>query len=158
MSADVLQHIPALRAYLRAWCRNIPDAEDPVQETLLRAVEHAAQYRQGANMRARLFAIMRNRFPTNCRKSARERPGAADCVSILAPARVPAGQEWHMHMVDMQAVLRDMPVHYRGAIILVGAPGESCLDAARISGCDTGTVRNRVNRARALLREGLEPA
>lgn len=158
MSDDIIGHIPALRAYSRALCRSVPDAEDLVQETLLRAIENAHRYQPGTNMRAWLFTIMRNRFLTNCRKSARERTGAADCVSISTRAQVKPGQEWHMQACEMQAALRDMPVHYREAIVLVGALGESYLDAARILDCDIGTIKSRVNRARTILREVLQPA
>lgn len=158
MSDDVLQHIPALRAYSRALCKNVPDAEDLIQETLLRAIEHAHQYRPGTNMRAWLFTIMRNRFMTNCHKSARERTGGADCVSTQATVKVQASQEWHMRAIEMQTALHDLPVHYREAIILVGAFGESYINAARILECDIGTIKSRVSRARSMLREVLEPA
>ncbi|HHW35335.1 RNA polymerase sigma-70 factor, ECF subfamily [Paracoccus solventivorans] len=158
MSDDILGYIPALRAYSRALCRSVPDAEDLVQETLLRAIENVHQYRPGTNMRAWLFTIMRNRFLTNCRKSARERTGAADCVSSSVRVQVKPGQDWHMQAREMQAALREMPPHYREAIVLVGALGESYLDAARILGCDIGTIKSRVNRARHILQDRLEPA
>ncbi len=156
MSDDILRHIPALRAYSRALCKSVPDAEDLVQETLLRAIENTHRYRAGSNMRAWLFTIMRNRFFTNCRKSSRERTGATDCVSVQVQVR-PA-QDWYMQAREMQAALRKMPLHYREAIILVGALGETYLDAARILHCDIGTIKSRVNRARTMLREVLEPA
>lgn len=158
MSDDVLQHIPALRAYSRALCKSVPDAEDLVQETLLRAIENADKYRPGTNMRAWLFTIMRNRFLTNCHKSARERTGGADCVSTQVAAKTAASQEWHMQALEMQTALHDMPIHYREAIILVGALGESYINAARILKCDIGTIKSRVSRARSMLREMLEPA
>ena len=156
MPDDVLKHIPALRAYSRALCRSVPDAEDLVQETLLRAIEYADRYRPGTNMRAWLFTIMRNRFLTNCRKSARERTGAADCASAVP--QVAPGQEWHLQASELRVALRELPRHYREAIILVGALGESYLDAARLLDCDIGTIKSRVSRARAMLREALKPA
>ncbi|MDS9468853.1 sigma-70 family RNA polymerase sigma factor [Paracoccus sp. MBLB3053] len=155
MKDDILEQIPALRAYSRALCRSVTDAEDLVQETLLRGIEYADSYQQGTNLRAWLFTIMRNRFYTNCRKSAREQTGGVDCVSPLP--QVQPGQEWHMQAIELGAALRDMPTHYREAIILVGAFGESYLDAARILDCDVGTIKSRVNRARQMLRRVLEP-
>ena len=149
MSDDVLKHIPALRAYARALCKTVPDAEDLVQETLLRAIENAHRYQPGTNMRAWLFTIMRNRFFTNCHK-------AGDCASTLP--QVKPGQEWYMRTQEMNAVLRQMPPHYREAIILVGALGESYIEAARLLDCDIGTIKSRVNRARGMLRKALEPA
>ena len=156
MSDDVLKHIPALRAYARALCKTVPDAEDLVQEPLLRAIENAHRYQPGTNMRAWLFTIMRNRFFTNCHKAARERTGAGDCASTLP--QVKPGQEWYMRTQELNAVLRQMPPHYREAIILVGALGESYIEAARLLDCDIGTIKSRVNRARGMLRKALEPA
>lgn len=156
MSDDILLYIPALRAYARALSGAMPDAEDLVQETLLRAIANAHQYRPGTNMRAWLFTIMRNHFFTHCKKSARERTGAADCVSVTA--QVKPDQEWHMQARELHAALKEMPSHYREAIILVGALGESYVEAARILECDIGTIKSRVNRARSMLRKVLEPA
>ena len=106
-------------------------------------------------MRAWLFTIMRNRFLTNCKKSARERTGTMDCVSTT-PQSAP-GQEWHLQALELKARLNEMPCHYREAIVLVGALGESYIDAARILRCDIGTIKSRVSRARTMLRKVLEP-
>ncbi|SIT86686.1 sigma-70 family RNA polymerase sigma factor [Pontibaca methylaminivorans] len=154
MEDNVLVYIPALRAYSRSLCKSVPDAEDLVQETLLRAIEYADRYQPGTNMRAWLFTIMRNRFFTNCHKSARERTGSEDCVS--AQPRVKAGQDSHMELMDMKVALRRLPSHYREAVVLV-ALGESYMNAARILDCDIGTIKSRVSRARTLLRNALEP-
>ena len=153
MSDDILRHIPALRAYSSALCWARPDAEDLVQETLLRAIEHADRYEPGTNLRAWLFTIMRHRFYTQCRLSLRERPGAEDCVS--GQPQINPDQEWHVRTMEMQTALSQLPVQYREAIILVGALGESYLDAAHILDCDIGTIKSRVSRARSLLRKSL---
>ncbi|MFN3275220.1 MAG: sigma-70 family RNA polymerase sigma factor [Paracoccus sp. (in: a-proteobacteria)] len=153
MSDDILAHVRALKAYGRSLCGNAPDAEDLVQETLLRAIEHSDSYRPGTHMRAWLFTIMRNRFYTDCRKRARERTGADDCVSG-GPVMQPT-QDWHMASREMQAALRDMPVHYREALVLVAVIGESYQHAAQVLDCDIGTIKSRVNRARGILRRAL---
>ncbi|MFB2595402.1 sigma-70 family RNA polymerase sigma factor [Paracoccus sp. p4-l81] len=155
MSDDVMTYFPALRAYSLALCRNGPDAEDLVQETLLRAIEKAHQYQRGTNMRAWLFSIMRSRFLNNCAKGARERTGAKDCASLI-PRSKPS-QEWHLMAGEMARALNDMPAHYREAIVLVGALGVSYIEAAELLACDIGTIKSRVNRARSLLRQQLQP-
>lgn len=155
MSDNVLHHIPALRAYARSLCRSGQDADDLVQETLLRAIENADRYQPGTHMRAWLFTIMRNRFYTNVRKSARERTGSGDCVSDV-PVTQPA-QEWHLRHQELWDQLALMPVHYREALILVSVLGESYVSAARLLECDLGTIKSRVNRARGLLKRAPEP-
>ena len=155
MSDDILTHVRALRAYARSLCGAAGDAEDLVQDTLLRAIEKADSYQPGTNMRAWLFTIMRNKFNTDVKKSARERTGSSDG----APRRpsVPPAQEWHLRQRELCAALEAMPVHYRETIILVAVIGESYLDAAQILECDIGTIKSRVNRARHILRRALEP-
>lgn len=155
MSDDVLSHLPALRAYARSLCGQWQEADDLVQETLLRAIENAHRYQPGTHMRAWLFTIMRNRFYTNIRKAARERTGAADCVSDQ-PVSQP-GQEWHLRHCELWVQLALMPAHYREAIVLVSVLGESYIRAAEIMECDIGTIKSRVNRARSRLRDRLQP-
>lgn len=156
MTDDVLTFMPALRALSRILCESSCDAEDLVQDALLKAIEHIDQYQQGTNMRAWLFKIMRNRFYSNCRVNARERTGGLDCVS--ATPQVDPTQEWYLRTQEMRAALQALPDHYRDAIILVGVLGESYLDAADILECDLGTVKSRVSRARSMLRCRLEAA
>ena len=155
MADDILSYLPALRAYARALCKSAQNADDLVQDTLLRGIEKADLYTPGTNMRAWLFTIMRNIFFNNCKKEARERTGASDCASLVP--QVKPSQEWHMSAMELRAALSDMPAHYREAIILVGALGESYIDAAQIMNCDIGTIKSRVNRARTMLRHVLEP-
>jgi len=152
---DILQHLPALRGYARSLCRNSQDPDDLVQETLLRAIEFSHSYRPGTNLRAWLFTIMRSRFYNNWRRLGRERTGDADCVSAL-PCSQP-GQEWHLRRKEMLAALDAMPIHYREALILVAILGESYITTAGILGCDVGTVKSRVSRARGRLRNILDP-
>ncbi len=49
-----------------------------------------------------------------------------------------------------------MPEHHREALILVGASGLNYEDAARICGCQVGTMKSRVSRARAELRRMID--
>lgn len=155
MSDEILSYLPALRAFSRALCKSVPDAEDLVQETLVRAIENAHRYEPGTNMRAWLFTIMRNKFYSTYNKSKREGPGLTECIAdttCIGPA-----QEWSLQTKRLQSAINELPQHYREAIILVGAIGESYSDAARILDCDIGTIKSRVNRARTILRRLIEP-
>lgn len=152
---EIVSYIPALRVFARSLCRNVVEADDLVQETLLRAIERARQFEPGTNLRAWLFTIMRNRFYTNWSKRARERTGDTDCVSA-DPVAMAETQVWHLRLREMEAALARLPVHYRETIMLVAVLGESYIDAAAILECDIGTVKSRMNRARATLRDLLD--
>jgi RNA polymerase sigma-70 factor (ECF subfamily) len=153
LSDDVLSHIPALRLFARSLTGRLGDADDLVQDTLVRAIASAASYTPGTNMRAWLFTIMRNRFYNERVKRMRERPGAEDCVSAL-PAS-PERQYWHLRGREIEAALMDLPLVYREAVMLVLVTGESYLSAADILGCDVGTIKSRINRGRRLLQDAL---
>lgn len=153
MSDDVLTHIPALRLFARSLTGRYGDADDLVQDTLVRAIASAQSYTPGTNMRAWLFTIMRNRFYNDRVKLARERPGAEDCISSV-PA-VPETQYWHVRGREIEAALMSLPQAYREAVMLVLVTGESYQSAAEILGCDIGTIKSRINRGRKLLQTAL---
>lgn len=146
---DVLRHIPALRAYARSLSNQPDDADDLLQATLLKAMANIEKYQSGTNLRAWLFTIMRNTFLTDVRKRAREGPGIADCASGV-PACAPVHDE-HIAGQRLLAAMERLPQHYREVLILVIVLGESYEEAGRICGCAIGTVKSRINRARARL-------
>ncbi|RRH73206.1 sigma-70 family RNA polymerase sigma factor [Falsigemmobacter faecalis] len=151
---EVLAHIPALRIYARSLCRDATMADDLVQDALVRAIGAIAQFRPGSNLKAWLFTILRNCFYSAYALRRRELPGATDCVASL-PVAVPDGQIWSITRQETGRALARMPSHYSEALILVTVLGSSYIDAARILNCDIGTVKSRINRARAKLREEL---
>ncbi len=151
---EIIGCIPALRVFARSLCRDRIEADDLVQETLLRAIENIDRFEPGTNLRAWLFTILRNRFYSNWAKRTRERTGDTDCVSSI-PAVATDGQFWHLRMQEMEAALHALPRPYRETIILVAVLGESYIQAAEILGCDIGTIKSRMSRARAALRDRL---
>ncbi len=152
--AEIVACLPALRIYARSLCRNPVEADDLVQDTLLRAIENIHRFTPGTNLRAWLFTIMRNRFYSDWQRRSRERTGEADCVSTV-PQPVEGRQLWHLRLKEMERALEALPVHYRETLVLVAVLGESYAQAAEVLGCDVGTIKSRINRARATLRDRL---
>ncbi len=146
---EVVDMIPRLRAYARVLTRDANDADDLVQETLLRALSNINSFQRGTMLRAWLFTIMRNSFYTNVKKRARERPGAEDCVSGFLT--VLPDHDRHIHGKRLISAIEKLPEHYREILILVVMLGESYEDAAALCGVAIGTVKSRVNRARKLV-------
>jgi RNA polymerase sigma-70 factor (ECF subfamily) len=135
-------------------CGNRDRADDLVQETLVKAWNHLDSFEQGTNLKAWLFTILRNAYFSELRKSKRE---VADSDGALAARlSVPAEQQGHLELMDLNNALAQLPPDQREALILVGAEGFSYEDAATISGCAVGTVKSRVNRARAKVSELLK--
>jgi RNA polymerase sigma-70 factor, ECF subfamily len=153
MSDDVLCHIPALRLFARSLTGRYGEADDLVQDTLMRAISSASSYTPGTNMRAWLFTIMRNRFYNQRVKLVRERPGLEDCVS--GQLATPDAQYWHVRGREIEAALMALPRPYREAVMLVMVTGESYQATAEILEVDIGTIKSRINRGRRLLQEAL---
>jgi RNA polymerase sigma-70 factor (ECF subfamily) len=150
---EIVAFIPALRAFARSLAYNAADADDLVQDTLMKAIGAAHRYKRGTNLRAWLFTIMRNTFYTSARRSARERTGDADCVSgelVELPT-----QEWTVRGQELMEAVHRLPPQFREMLILVVMLGESYEDSARICGCAIGTVKSRVARARRMVMEDL---
>lgn len=147
--AEIVQLIPALRAFARTFCRQTSDADDLVQETLMRALAGIHQFRPGTSMKSWLFTIMRNTFYTRVRVETREAPGAADCVSAR-PAGDPT-QEWSARGREIAQAIQRLPEAQREVLMLIGVLGVSYDEAAGICGCAMGTIKSRLNRARLRL-------
>ena len=150
---DIVAFIPALRAFGWSLCRREQEVDDLVQETLVKGIANFDHYSPGTNLRAWLFTIMRNTWYTNAHKTARERPGAADCVS--GSPSVAGTQLWSVRGNELWDAIGRLPPHYREVLILVVMLGESYEDAVRILGFPMGTVKSRVNRARKMVMDEL---
>jgi len=151
----VIEFIPPLRLFARSLCKDTVEADDLVQETLLRAIENIHLFRPGTNLRAWLFTIMRNRFYSNCVKRAREKPGNKDCVANV-PIDVSDSQYWHLRMSETVRAINALPPHFRETFVAVVILGVSYLDAADMFDCDIGTIKSRIYRARATLTSATE--
>jgi RNA polymerase sigma-70 factor (ECF subfamily) len=145
----VLAAVPSLRAFAISLCGNVDRADDLVQETLLRALANIHSFEPGSNMPAWLFTILRNLFRSEYRKRRREVEDADG--SYAQSLKSQPEQSSHVEFQEFRAALSKLPPDQREALILVGASGFSYEEAAEICGCAVGTIKSRVNRARARL-------
>ncbi|MEP0323011.1 sigma-70 family RNA polymerase sigma factor [Bauldia litoralis] len=149
----MLAAIPNLRAFAYSLCGNADRADDLVQETLMRAIDKIDHFTPGTNLNAWLFTILRNHFRSEFRKRKRE---VEDVDGKHADRLVSQpNQVGRVEFEELRVALATLPESQREALILVGASGFSYEEAAEIAGCAVGTVKSRVNRARARLAEML---
>ncbi len=144
-----------LRAYARFLVPQRAEADDLVQEALVRALAALPQFRPGSNMRAWLFVILRNTFYEQARRRRNER-------LLLQRTEIPDGlraptQEARSELADLQSQLLTLPPLLREALVLVGAQGMSYEEAAAICNVPVGTMKARVSRARLQLARLLQP-
>jgi RNA polymerase sigma-70 factor (ECF subfamily) len=151
---DIVASLPSLRAFAISLCGNVDQADDLVQETLLRALAHINSFEPGTNLPAWLFTILRNHFRSEYRKRKRE---VEDSDGRFAESlSTQPEQNSRIEFEEFQKALARLHPDQREALILVGASGFSYEDAAHICGCAVGTIKSRVNRARIKLAEILE--
>ena len=149
MKGELLQAIPALRAFAISLSGKPDRADDLVQETLMKAWANMDSYKAGTNLRAWLFTILRNIFYSQYRKRKREVEDAdGHIASRLSSA---PEQNGHMDFEDFRAALQKLAPDQREALILIGGSGLSYEEAAEICQCAVGTIKSRVNRARTRL-------
>jgi RNA polymerase sigma-70 factor, ECF subfamily len=147
----MLRSIPSLRAFAISLTGNIDQADDLVQEAIVRGLTYINQFQPGTNIEAWLFTILRNQFHTFYRKRRREveDPDGGTAARLA----VPPEQDGHVDLEDLKAALAQLPIDQREALLLVGPQGFSYAEAAAICGARIGTIKSRVNRARTRLAE-----
>ena len=96
---QLVEHLPAMRAFAISLTRNNAMADDMVQDTVVKAWTNIEKYQDGTNMRAWLFTILRNTYYSNRRKAKRE---VADVDGIFTEnmAEKPAHDGEVLHEVD----------------------------------------------------------
>ena len=150
---DLIDALPALRAFALSLAVSPARADDLVQETVLKAWANRDRFAAGTNFTAWLFTILRNQFYSEIRKRRREVEdvdGAAAATLVCLPDQVE-----HIALQNVWATMAKLPAAQREALILVGAQGLTYEAAAAVIGCQTGTVKSRVSRARAWLADAL---
>jgi len=152
-SLSIVDLIPALRAFARTFCRVPDDADDLVQETLAKGLSNLDKFEPGTRMKSWLFTIMRNTHYTRVKAAAREAPGLLDCASSRPVTE--ASQDWSMQSREVHHAIQKLPEHQREVLMLIGVLGVSYEETAEICGCAVGTVKSRLNRARASVLEFL---
>ncbi|MFM5923090.1 MAG: sigma-70 family RNA polymerase sigma factor [Novosphingobium sp.] len=138
--------LPHLRAFARGLSGRSDQADDLVQDTILKAWSARQGFAQGTNLKAWTFTIMRNHFLNQLRKRRREiqlEEGGEQGVLVSR-----AEQEDRIHVSDLQRALDRLPAERREALLLVGAGGFSYEEAAQVCGVALGTMKSRVARGR----------
>jgi RNA polymerase sigma-70 factor (ECF subfamily) len=163
-----LPHIDALYGAANRMTRNPRDAEDLVQETMLRAYRFWDTFQKDSNCKAWLFRILTNTFINTYQKSKRSREvldaaqaeqRATDGVLVHEQAltqRDPEGLLIDRAMSDdVVRALESLPADFRVAVVLCDVEGFSYKEIADIMECPVGTVMSRLHRGRRLLQKAL---
>ena len=165
---QALVHLDAMYGAAYRLTRNPRDAEDLVQDALLRAYRFWDSFQQDSNCKAWLLRIVTNTFINEYQRRKRSREvldaatseqSATDGVLVHAEANDKQSPEKAMLLSsvsdDVQRALEQLPDDFRTAVILCDMQGLSYKEIAEIMECPVGTVMSRLFRGRKLLAAAL---
>jgi RNA polymerase sigma-70 factor (ECF subfamily) len=162
---EALPHLPALYAAALRMTRHEKDAEDLVQDALLRAYRFFDTFEAGTNCKAWLFRILTNVFCNRYREREREHEilneaesSPANVEQFLAGVGADASDVesallGHMVSADVEKALAALPSDFRMAVILADLEDFSYKEIAEIMECPAGTVMSRLYRGRKMLQQ-----
>ncbi len=161
---EALAELPALLGVATRLTKNPADAQDLVQDTLMKSMRALDQFQAGTNLRAWLLRILMNTFINRYRRGGLERsvlegpdadPLADGWVSAatMEALRDPEAQALRpMLAAEIGEALNELPEDYRLAVVLSDVEELSYKEIAEIMGCPIGTVMSRLHRGRRLLK------
>lgn len=150
---DLEKEIDGLRRYARLLMRNAVEADDLVQDCLVRALEKWPAIAQVSNLRRYLFSMLHNLFIDGMRKNQRRGTVVPIDSAMNVPALIqPESQSHSVELRDLRDGLAGLSDNQREVVLLVGLSGFTYDEAAEITNCPVGTVMSRLSRARKSLR------
>jgi RNA polymerase sigma-70 factor, ECF subfamily len=157
LATEALNHVDALYAFACRLSRSPSLAEDLVQDTFARCLSASEQFQPGTNLKAWLFRILRNLFIDQQRRAVY--PVRVTAAEVQASSRhellrgdAELDQLRRLVAEDIEAALVALTEDQR-SVVLLDVEGFSETEIAHVLSCAPGTVKSRLARARAQLRE-----
>ncbi len=135
------------------------EADDLVQDCMVKILDNVHQWREGGNVRGWLGTTLRRTNADSKRDASRQkREGVVvelnECVDLPELSRA-ADQEKYLELCDLARAIGDLPKHQRIAVTLVDAEGLVCTEAAASLGVPLRTLKSRLDRGRKKVRKKL---
>lgn len=163
---EVIPHMSAMYNFALRMTADEEDAQDLVQETLMKAYRFFDSFEKGTNCKAWLFRILKNSFINKYRKTAKE-PNKIDYDEIkdfyniikdesADPNDLESQLFGEVLDDDITGALQRIPADFRAVVVLCDIEGLTYEEIAEMVGCPVGTVRSRLHRGRKLLKDSLQ--
>jgi RNA polymerase sigma-70 factor (ECF subfamily) len=164
---ECLAQVDAMYGVACRLTRNPNEAEDLVQDALVKAIRARHQFLVGTNLKAWLFRILTNTFINKYRRGGLERslldgpdadPLADGWVSASTMRQLRDPEQIALLPIiegEVGRALDALPAEFKLAVILCDVEEFSYEEIAEIMGCPIGTVMSRLHRGRKLLQRSL---
>ena len=159
---EILPHLDAIYNYALKLTTNENDAEDLVQDTIVKAYRFFSSYEKGTNAKGWLFRILKNSYINNYRKLSKQ-PSRVDYDEIEPfyetirseqSSTTDLEQTMFDQMMDdpVTIALQKLPEDFRTVVLLCDIEGFSYEEIANMLDVPIGTIRSRLHRGRNLLK------
>src|SRR5580698_2048112 len=164
---EALSHMDAMYGVACRLTRNPTEAEDLVQDALVKAMRARDQFNTGTNLKAWMFRILTNTFINKYRRGGLERsvlegpdadPLVDGWVSASTMRQLRDPEQIALRPIvegEVGRALDALPAEFKLAVVLCDVEEFSYEEIAEIMGCPIGTVMSRLHRGRKLLQKSL---
>jgi RNA polymerase sigma-70 factor (ECF subfamily) len=164
---EALSHMDAMYGVACRLTRNPTEAEDLVQDALVKAMRARDQFHAGTNLKAWMFRILTNTFINKYRRGGLERsvldgpeadPLVDGWVSASTMRQLRDPEQIALRPIvegEVGKALDALPTEFKLAVVLCDVEEFSYEEIAEIMGCPIGTVMSRLHRGRKLLQKSL---
>lgn len=158
-TSQLSDHKQSLEGFALKFTRNNDDADDLVQDTMLKAIRYSDLYKDGTNLRAWLFTIMRNTFINNYRTNTTKRKIVQtkedlNSLDFFKSAAANLGENVFISE-DIYKAIKKLPADYYLPFIKY-FEGFKYHEIAVELGVPIGTVKTRIHVARGILKKDLK--
>lgn len=162
---EIIPHMDALYNFALRLTTDPNDAEDLVQDTIVKAYRFFSSYEKGTNAKAWMFRILKNSFINNYRKTSKK-PSQVDydeVSSYYESIRAERTQTSDLESLmfremmddDLSNALTRLPEDFRTVVMLCDVEGYTYEEIANMLDVPIGTIRSRLHRGRNLLKTEL---
>jgi RNA polymerase sigma-70 factor, ECF subfamily len=162
---EIIPHLDALYNFALRLTTDPNDAEDLVQDTIVKAYRFFNSYEKGTNAKAWLFRILKNSYINNYRKMSKK-PQQVDYdeistfyETVRAERTDTSDLEDKMYRDlmddDITGALEELPEDFRTVVLLCDVEGFTYEEIANMLDVPIGTIRSRLHRGRNLLKAQL---
>ncbi|MCH8567770.1 MAG: sigma-70 family RNA polymerase sigma factor [Balneolales bacterium] len=162
---EMIPHLDAIYNFALRLTTDPNDAEDLVQDTIVKAFRFFNSYEKGTNAKAWLFRILKNSYINNYRKKSKQ-PHQVDYSEIsqyYESIRSEQSETTDLEDLmfremlddDVTSALTELPEDFRTVVLLCDVEGFTYEEIANMLDVPIGTIRSRLHRGRNLLRARL---
>ena len=151
----LVQETDHLKKFALKLTRNLSDAEDLLQATVLRAIEKKHLFKEDSNLFSWTSRIMYNLFVSAYRRKVKFE-SQYDPENYIQKQKVDAKQDIEMEIQDLDTALNKLSDTHREILVMVCIKEMPYAEVAEKLDIPVGTVRSRLSRARASLQDIME--